>query len=111
MKKNRKGFRQRYRNLSFRKFFGASLCLFLFPVLVLQIVYVRFSISEMNKRVNEQIFNNLLQVSEKFTLKLESYEDTVYQIYSDKEIIRNLEQYQGADEAKKAYLFYLLNEG
>ena len=110
MKKNRKGFRQRYRNLSFRKFFGASLCLFLFPVLVLQIVYVRFSISEMNKRVNEQIFNNLLQVSEKFTLKLESYEDTVYQIYSDKEIIRNLEQYQGADEAKKAYLFYLLNE-
>lgn len=110
MKKNRKGFRQRYRNLSFRKFFGISLCLFLFPVLLLQIVYVRFSISEMNQHVNEQIFNNLLQVSEKFTLKLESYEDIVYQIYSDKEIIRNLEQYHRADEAKQAYLFYLLNE-
>ncbi len=110
MKKDRKSIRQRYRNLSFRKFFGISLCLFLFPVLLLQIIYVRFSISEMNKHVNEQVFNNLLQVSEKFTLKLESYKDTVYQIYSDKEIIRNLEQYHQADEVKQAYLFYLLNE-
>lgn len=110
MKKDRRGIRQRYRDLSFRKFLGISLCLFLFPVLLLQIVNVRFSLSEMNKHVNEQIFNNLLQVSEKFTLKLESYEDTVYQIYSDKEIIRNLEQYHQADEVKQAYLFYLLNE-
>lgn len=110
MRKERKSIRRRYNDLSFRKFFNISLCLFLFPVLLLQIVYVRFSISEMNKHVNEQIFNNLLQVSEKFTLKLESYEDTVYQIYSDKEIIRNLEQYHQADEVKQAYLFYFLNE-
>lgn len=110
MGKERKSIRQRYKDLSFRKFLSISLCLFLFPVLLLQIVYVRFSMSEMNKHVNEQIFNNLLQVSEKFTLKLESYEDTVYHIYSDKEIIRNLEQYHQADEVKQAYLFYFLNE-
>ncbi len=110
MKKDRKGIIQRYRDLSFRRFLVISLCMFLFPVLLLQVVYVRISISEMNRHVNEQIYNNLLQVSEKFTLKLESYKDTVYQIYSDKEIIRNLEKYHKADDAEQAYLFYLLNE-
>lgn len=110
MKKSKKSIRQRYRNLSFKKFFITSLCLFLFPVLVLQIVYVRASIFNMNEQVNEQIYNNLLQVSEKFKLKLESYEDTVYQIYSDKEIIKNLEQYPRADDAGQANLFYQLNE-
>lgn len=110
MGKNRKSIRQRYRDLSFKKFFIVSLCLFLFPVLLLQIVYIRVSISQMNSHLNGQVLNNLQQVSEKFTLKLESYEDTVYQIYSDKEIIRNLQQYHQADDTKKAYLFYVLNE-
>lgn len=110
MGKNRKSIRQRYRDLSFKKFFIVSLCMFLFPVLLLQIVYIRISISQMNSHLNEQVINNLQQVSEKFTLKLESYEDTVYQIYSDKELIRNLEQYHQADDTKQAYLFYVLNE-
>lgn len=110
MRKSKQGIRQRYRNLSFKKFFITSLCLFLFPILLLQIIYVRASISNMNEHINEQIYNNLLQVSEKFKLKLESYEDTVYQIYSDKEIIKNLEQYPRADDSGKAYLFYQLNE-
>lgn len=110
MGKSKKSIRQRYRDLSFRKFFSISLCLFLFPVLLLQIVYVRVSIFNMNEHVNEQIYNNLLQVSEKFKLKLESYEDTVYQIYSDKEIIKNLEQYHWADDVQQAYRFYALNE-
>ena len=36
MAKNRKSIRQRYRDLSFKKFFIVSLCMFLFPALVLQ---------------------------------------------------------------------------
>lgn len=110
MAKNRKSIRQRYRDLSFKKFFIVSLCMFLFPALVLQIIYIRVSISQMNRHLNEQVIDNLQQVSEKFLLKLESYEDTVYQIYSDKEIIRNLQQYHQADDTKQAYLFYVLNE-
>ncbi len=108
--KSKRHTRQRYKDWSFRKFFGISLCLFLFPVLLLQLIYVRASISNMNENVNEQIYNNLLQVSEKFNLKLESYEDTVYQIYSDKEIIKNLEQYHQADDIEQAHRFYQLNE-
>lgn len=112
MKKDRrrKSIAQRYKDLSFRKFFTISLCLFLFPVFLLQIVYIRASISSMNEHVNEQVYNNLQQVTEKFTLMLESYKDIVYQIYSDKEIIQNLEQYHGADDVEQAHLFYLLNE-
>lgn len=110
MKKDRKGIRQRYRDLSVKKFFGISLCLFLFPVLLLQLVYIRASISNMNGQINTQIYNNLSQVSEKFMIKLESYKDTVYQIYSDKDIIRNLEKYHNADDAEQAYRFFLLNE-
>lgn len=110
MKKNRRRIRERYKDIGFKKFFGISLCLFLFPVLLLQLVYIRTSISSMNEQVNEQVYNNLKQVSEKFSLLLESYKDTVYQIYSDKDIIRNLEQYHEADDSQQAYLFYLLNE-
>lgn len=110
MKKSRRGITQRYKDMGFKKFFAISLCLFLFPVLLLQIVYIRTSISSMNEQVNEQVSVNLKQVSEKFTLLLDSYEDMVWQIYSDKEIIRNLEQYHEADDTKQAYLFYLLNE-
>lgn len=110
MEKSRRGITQRYKDMGFKKFFAISLCLFLFPVLLLQIVYIRTSISSMNEQVNEQISVNLKQVSEKFTLLLDSYEDMVWQIYSDKEIIRNLEQYHEADDTKQAYLFYLLNE-
>lgn len=107
---SRKSIAQRYKDLSFKKFFTISLCLFLFPVFLLQIVYIRASISNMNEHVNEQVYNNLQQVSEKFTLMLESYKDIVYQIYSDKEIIRNLEQYHEADDVEQAHLFYILNE-
>ncbi len=110
MEKSRRGITQRYKDMGFKKFFAISLCLFLFPVLLLQIVYIRTSISSMNEQVNEQVSVNLKQVSEKFTLLLDSYEDMVWQIYSDKEIIRNLEQYHEADDTKQAYLFYLLNE-
>lgn len=110
MGKSRKSIRQRYRDLSFKKFLIVSLCLFLFPALLLQIVYIRISISQMNRHMNEQVLDNLQQVSEKFALKLESYEDTVYQIYSDKEIIHNLQQYHQADSTKQAYLYYVLNE-
>ncbi len=111
MGKNRRGIRQRYKDLSFNKFLSLSLCLFLFPILLLQVIYIRASISNMNSQVNQQIYNNLQQVSEKFILKLESYEDTVYQIYSDKELIRNLEQFHQADDTRQAYLFYIINEG
>ena len=110
MGKNRRGIRQRYKDLSFNKFLSLSLCLFLFPILLLQVIYIRASISNMNSQVNQQIYNNLQQVSEKFILKLESYEDTVYQIYSDKELIRNLEQFHQADDTRQAYLFYIINE-
>lgn len=110
MKKNRKSIIQRYKDLSFKKFFNISLCLFLFPVLLLQIVYIKASISNMNEQINGQVYHSLQQISEKFNLKLDSYKDTVYQIYSDKELIRNLEQYHQADGAQQAYLFYLLNE-
>ena len=66
MAKNRKSIRQRYRDLSFKKFFIVSLCMFLFPALVLQIIYIRVSISQMNRHLNEQVIDNLQQVSEKF---------------------------------------------
>lgn len=110
MGKIKRGIRQRYKDLSFNKFFSLSLCLFLFPILLLQVVYNRASILNMNGQVNQQIYNNLWQVSEKFMLKLESYEDTVYQIYSDKELIRNLQQFHQADDTRQAYLFYIINE-
>lgn len=110
MKKGRRGIAQRYKDMGFKKFFSISLCFFLFPVLLLQIVHIRGSIASMNKNVNEQVYNNLLQVSEKFTLWLESYKDTVYQIYADKELVRHLEQYPTAGNTQKANLFYLINE-
>lgn len=110
MEKSRRGMTQYYKDMGFKKFFAISLCLFLFPVLLLQILFIRTSISSMNEQVNEQVYNNLKQVSEKFTLLLESYKDTVWQIYADKEIIRNLEQYHEADDKTQENLSNLLNE-
>lgn len=103
MKKNRKSIRQHFKDMGFKRFFSISLCLFLFPVLLLQVVYIRVSISNMNENVNEQVYNNLKQVSEKFKLKLESYKDMAYQIYSDKTLIQNLEEYGRVD-------FYMIRE-
>ena len=111
MKKNRKHIRQWYKDLSFRKkLLSISLGICVFPVLVLQIIFTRVSISSMNERIEEQIQNNLVQISEKFTLKLESYKDMVYQIYSDKELLGHLAKYPNAGKMERAYSFYFLNE-
>ncbi len=110
MEKSRRGITQHYKDMGFKRFFTISLCLFLFPVLLLQILYIRTSITSMSEQVNDQVYNNLKQVSEKFTLLLDSYKDTVWQIHSDREIIRNLEQYHEADDARQEYLSYLLSD-
>lgn len=111
MKGNRGHIRQWYTDLSFKKkLLSISLGICVFPVILLQIIFTQTSISNMNKQINEQIHNNLVQISEKFTLKMESYEDMVYQVYSDKEIINSLEKYPTAGKMEGASLFYFLNE-
>lgn len=111
MKGNRGHIRQWYTDLSFKKkLLSISLGICVFPVILLQIIFTQTSISNMNKQINEQIHNNLVQISEKFTLKMESYEDMVYQVYSDKEIINSLEKYPSAGKMEGASLFYFLNE-
>jgi len=111
MKGNRGHIRQWYTDLSFKKkLLSISLGICVFPVILLQIIFTQTSISNMNKQINEQIHNNLVQISEKFTLKMESYEDMVYQVYSDKEIIKSLEKYPTAGKMEGASLFYFLNE-
>lgn len=111
MIKDRKHIRQWYKDLSFKKkLLSISLGICVFPVFMLQIIFTVVSISNMNKQINEQIHNNLVQISEKFALKVESYQDIVYQIYSDKVLIQSLEQYPNAGKMERAYLFYSLNE-
>ncbi len=111
MTKDRKHIRQWYKDLSFKKkLLSISLGICVFPVFMLQIIFTVVSISNMNKQITEQIHNNLEQISEKFTLKVESYQDIVYQVYSDKALIQSLEKYPKAGKMERAYLFYSLNE-
>ena len=111
MKGNRGHIRQWYTDLSFKKkLLSISLGVCVFPLFLLQIIFTRVSISNMNEQINEQIHNNLVQIAEKFTLKMESYEDMIYQIYSDKEMINSLEKYPSAGKMEGASLFYFLNE-
>lgn len=111
MRKDRKHIKQWYKDLSFKKkLLSIILGVCVFPVFILQIIFTIISIANMNKQINEQIHNNLVQISEKFTLKMESYQDIVYQIYSDKALIQSLEKYPQAGKMERAYLFYSLNE-
>ncbi|MEY8517723.1 histidine kinase [Lachnospiraceae bacterium 29-84] len=64
----------------------------------------------MNKQIKELTRNNLIQISEKFSLTLESYIDIVYQVYLDKDLVRSLSKYHDAAQEEQASLYFKINE-
>lgn len=111
MKRNRKNIRQWYKDLSFRKkFLSISLGICIFPVFLIQIFFSEVSIHSMNKQIKELTRNNLIQISEKFSLTLESYIDIVYQVYLDKDLVRSLSKYHDAAQEEQASLYFKINE-
>lgn len=111
MMKGIKGFRQEYKNLSFRKkLFLIFVVICALPIAGFQLVSMQISVSHLSNQVDELITTNLNQTSERFSMTLDAYTDVVYQIYADDSIAQNLVAYQNAGTMEKTALFYDIKE-
>ncbi len=104
-----KGIRQWYQDLSFRKKL-ISIGVWILPIVLVQMICINISIHYLNNHINELQKSNMNQISERFSLTLESYMDIVYQIYADENIVKSLSSYPKADSMEQATLFFTINE-
>ncbi|MBO5373129.1 MAG: histidine kinase [Lachnospiraceae bacterium] len=111
MKLSRKNIKQWYSSLNFqKKLLSFCIIVWVLPVFVMQSISVSVSIVHLNEQIEELTKNNLNQISERFSLTLESYRDVVYQIYADETIVENLIKYSKANERERAAIFFEVNE-
>ncbi len=72
------------------------------PIVILQVYHFASVSNNMRNQVDEIIYNDLIQISERTNLSIENYTNLLYQIYVDEEIIDEISVLTNGTETRKA---------
>ncbi|MEZ3434880.1 MAG: sensor histidine kinase [Lachnospiraceae bacterium] len=98
-----KGFLHWFGNQSLgRKIMYTFIVTSVIPLLVVQILMLYVISNNMREKVDELMVSQLVQISERTDLTIEIYTNLVYQIYSDNEIIKEINSCQNASPEARA---------
>ena len=72
------------------------------PIVILQVYHFANVRENMTSQVDEIIYNDLIQISERTNLSLENYTNLMYQIYVDEEVINEVSILSSGTETRRA---------
>lgn len=100
-----------YNNSKFRtKLMMIFVVTALLPIIMILIFSARLNRSNMTKKVDELMENNLVQIAERVNLNLEVYTNLVYQIYQDEEVSENIKNLMDSKETGYAAAYNQINK-
>lgn len=80
------------------------------PILVLQLFNYHKTRYTLTRQVDALVQDNLEQISEQINLNLQIYTSLLYQVYTDQDMIHNIENYMDGSEKQKAVTYSLISE-
>ncbi|WP_044932287.1 cache domain-containing sensor histidine kinase [Butyrivibrio sp. AC2005] len=97
------GIARRYNDLKIgQKLILIFLVISVIPITLLQIYNFARTQNNMTKQIDEIIYNDLIGISERTNLSMETYTNLLYQIYVDDDIISQIEILFNGTETRKA---------
>lgn len=80
------------------------------PLLIAQALMLYVVSNNLKEKVDELMYSQLVQISERTNLTLDIYTNLVYQIYSDSQVVNKISEYGTSDAQEKVRLYKEIND-